>query len=83
MQPQDPAAIAQARQTAMTAQKLVNLSHIFGWGGLGMLFVGAPAVGIGLHSGFGAMVLAGGGILSAIGGAIIGQVGRGMQGRVI
>src|SRR5687768_5177655 len=63
------------------AQKLVTLSHWFGWGGIILLLVGAPALGIlvGVNEtrddGMGIMVglvTAGIGLLMAIAGAIIG-----------
>ena len=73
----------QQAETARKAQGLVNLSTIFGWGGLGFLFVLAPTIGIGLHTGTGALAIAGIGAISAFVGAIVGQVGRGMQGRVL
>ena len=72
-QPQRP---TDSRQTA---QKLVNLSHIFGWGGLIVL---GPVVLFGVNP-TGGLVVMGIGFLSAFVGAILGQVGRGMQGRVI
>ncbi|MBA2543241.1 MAG: hypothetical protein H0V17_26605 [Deltaproteobacteria bacterium] len=65
-----------------TAQKLVNLSHILGWGGLGLLLVLGPVVLFGVNP-TGGLVVMGIGFLSAFVGAILGQVGRGMQGRVI
>lgn len=67
---------------AEQARKLVNLSHIFGWGGLGVMLVG-PILGAFAGSGTMAAILGGGGFVSAVAGAIIGQIGRGMQGRVI
>ena len=73
----------QAREQAEKARKLVNLSHILGYGGLGLLFVLAPALGIATHSGVLGGALAVLGIIAAIAGAIVGQVGRAMQGRVI
>lgn len=70
-------------ENARKANQLVNLSHILGWGGLGMLILGpALAAGLGL-GGTLAGILALLGVLSAIGGAVVGQVGRAMQGRVI
>ncbi|HEU0034005.1 MAG TPA: hypothetical protein VFQ53_25435 [Kofleriaceae bacterium] len=77
--PQSPQAAAEQEK----AKKLVNLSHGLGWGGIGLLFVGAPAAGIALHSGVLAAVFAGLGLVSALVGAIVGQIGRAMQGRVI
>jgi hypothetical protein len=81
-----PAAVFQpspeqlARQAR--ARKLVNWSHVLGWGGLCVLPFGmglavaaaGPAVGgvVGVISGMIVVV-----------GAVLGQVGRGMQGRVI
>lgn len=76
MPPTDP-------ETARKAQNLVNLSHIFGWGGLGTLLVLAPGSAVLTHSGMVALVVGGIGLTSAVVGAILGQVGRGMQGRVI
>jgi hypothetical protein len=64
------------------ASKLVNISHIMGYGGLALL-IGGPIIGGILGSGMIAGVGAAVGIGSAIIGAIIGQVGRGMQGRAI
>jgi hypothetical protein len=67
---------------AESARKLVNLSHILGWGGIGMLFVG-PIVGGALAGAGLAVGLAGLGLASAVAGAIVGQIGRAQQGRVI
>jgi hypothetical protein len=68
--------------TAARAKKLVNLSHILGWGGLACLLVGTSVAGVA-----GGVTAAGiVGTLSAVSvivGAIVGQVGRGMQGRAI
>ena len=66
-----------------TAKKLVNLSHLLGWGGLVFIFVGPLGAGLLLESGVAAGVAAVIGLVSAVAGAIVGQVGRGMQGRVI
>ena len=80
---QDPAAAHAAHeQQRQTAQKLVKLSTIFGWGGLGLLLVAGPALAITVNGPLGVIVI-GLGLVSAIAGAVIGQVGRGMQGRVI
>jgi len=65
-----------------TAQKLVMLSTIFGWGGVGCLLALGPGVAIAVNGMLGAVIM-GLGLISAIAGAVIGQVGRGMQGRVI
>jgi hypothetical protein len=73
----------QARREQQSAQKLVTLSHIFGWGGLGVLFVLAPVFGIALRSGTLALIAAAIGAIAAVAGAVLGQIGRGMQGRVI
>jgi hypothetical protein len=73
----------EALETARKAKRLVNLSHIFGWGGLGMLIIGpimAGALRLGGAVGGGLAIV---GVLSAIAGAILGQVGRALQGRVI
>jgi len=72
-----------ARRQAESAKRLVTISHILGWGGLGVLFLGSAAIGILTHSGGAAAITAGVGGISAVAGAIVGQVGRGMQGRVI
>lgn len=72
-----------ARRQAESAKKLVLLSHILGWGGLVLLFGGAPAIGAATHSGMAAIVTAAVGGIAAVAGAIVGQIGRGMQGRVI
>jgi hypothetical protein len=64
------------------AQTLVTWSHLLGWGGLVVLFVGTGIAGVAAGPAAGAVV----GILSGISvvvGGIIGQVGRGMQGRAI
>ncbi len=80
---QDPAAAHAAReQQRQTAAKLVMLSTIFGWGGLGLLLAAGPALAIAVHGTLGAVVM-GLGLVSAVAGAVVGQVGRGMQGRVI
>jgi hypothetical protein len=68
--------------TAARAQKLVNLSHVLGWGGLATLIVGTIFAGV-LGGAAAAGVVASVSGLSAIVGAIVGQVGRGMQGRAI
>jgi hypothetical protein len=73
----------QARREQESARKLVNLSHIFGWGGIGVLFVLGPVLGVALHSGTLGVVVAGIGGIGAVVGAVLGQIGRGMQGRVI
>ena len=65
-----------------TAKKLVLASHIFGYGGLVVLFGGSIIAGIvfgGGAAGISAII----GLAMAVIGAIIGQVGRGMQGRAI
>jgi hypothetical protein len=72
-----------AAEDAHKARKLVNLSHIFGWGGLGLLILGpilAASLRLGGKVGGGLAIV---GVLSAIAGAILGQIGRAMQGRVI
>jgi len=73
---------AQWLQKQATAKKLVNLSTILGWGGVGVMFVLGPMIAFALHGALGGVVI-GLGLLCAIGGAVVGQVGRGMQGRVI
>jgi hypothetical protein len=68
--------------TAAKAKKLVNLSHVLGWGGLATLIVGTTFAGvIGGVAAAGVVGTASG--ISVIVGAIVGQVGRGMQGRAI
>jgi hypothetical protein len=69
-------------QKAMS-RRLVVISNWLGWGGLALIFVGAPLAGFAGNSAAGAGVTAGIGGLAAIAGAIIGQIGRGMQGRVV
>ena len=64
------------------ARKLVNLSHVLGWGGLGVLLIGTAAVGV-VAGAAGAAAVGVGATISMVVGAIIGQVGRGMQGRAI
>ncbi|MEJ7597721.1 MAG: hypothetical protein WKG01_07425 [Kofleriaceae bacterium] len=72
-----------ARRQAEQARKLVNLSHLLGYGGLGAMLVLGPLLGYALHSIMVGLVIVGFGGVSAVGGAIVGQIGRGMQGRVI
>jgi hypothetical protein len=72
-----------ARQQAEKAKRLVMYSHIFGWGGLGVLLFFAPALGITTRSGTLATIVAAVGLLATITGAVLGQVGRALQGRVI
>jgi hypothetical protein len=69
-------------QQQAKAKKLVNLSTILGWGGVGFLLALGPGIAVAVHPGIGG-VLMGLGFLAAIGGAIVGQIGRAMQGRVI
>ncbi|MGE0547336.1 MAG: hypothetical protein AB7O24_08925 [Kofleriaceae bacterium] len=76
--PMSPELIAREQK----ARKLVNWSHVLGWGGLGALVVGAPVAGA-IAGAVGGAIVAGGAVVSAITGAVVGQVGRGMQGRVI
>lgn len=64
------------------AAKLVMLSHIFGWGGIGFLFLLGPVLLATVNVPLGGIVC-GLGALAALAGGILGQVGRGMQGRVI
>ena len=71
-----------SEQQRQTAAKLVTLSHILGWGGVGLLLVAGPGIAIAVNGTVGVVVI-GLGLISAITGAVIGQVGRGMQGRVI
>ncbi len=73
---------AQYLERQKTAQKLVMLSTIFGWGGIGCLLALGPGLAVAVNGTLGAAVM-GLGLISAIAGAVIGQVGRGMQGRVI
>lgn len=70
------------RATMAQAQKLVNWSHVLGWGGLAVLVFGSTFAGVAIGGGAAALV---GGIsmIVVIVGAVIGQVGRGMQGRAI
>jgi hypothetical protein len=65
------------------AKTLVMWSQILGWGGVGVMFVGAGVVGVLVSSATAASVVAGLGLVMAIIGAVIGQVGRAKQGRVI
>lgn len=77
LQPSPEQLAVQAR-----AQKLVNWSHVLGWGGLVVLVAGTATAGA--LAGPGAAVVIG--VVSGISvvvGAIIGQIGRGMQGRAI
>ncbi len=69
-------------QQQAKAKKLVNLSTILGWGGVGFLLVLGPGIAVAVHPAIGGLLM-GLGFLGAIGGAIVGQVGRAMQGRVI
>lgn len=73
---------AQYLQKQQTAAKLVMMSTIFGWGGVGFLLALGPGIAIAVNGTLGAALM-GIGLISAIAGAVIGQVGRGMQGRVI
>jgi hypothetical protein len=66
-----------------TAQNLVTASHWLGWGGLFMMFILGPTVGIAADSSTLGGSVSGLGFVCALVGAIIGQVGRGMQGRAI
>lgn len=68
---------------AAKAKKLVGWSHLLGWGGLGLMFIGSIVVGIVAEQAEPVMFTAGLGFVLAIVGAIVGQVGRGMQGRVL
>ena len=70
-------------EQAARARQLVTISNLLGWGGLILLFVGAPIGGVAAESGTAGGVVGGIGILMAVAGAIVGQVGRGMQGRVV
>lgn len=81
MHPQHPHH-AQYLQKQQTAAKLVMLSHILGWGGVGFLLVLGPGLAMAVNGMLGA-VLMGLGLIGAIAGAVVGQVGRAMQGRVI
>jgi hypothetical protein len=64
------------------AQKLVNISHVLGWGGLGVMLMGSIAGAI-VGGPAAAAMIGTLGFVSAIAGGIVGQVGRGMQGRAI
>ena len=64
------------------ARKLVNWSHVLGWGGLASLIIGSIAAG-GAAGPAGAGVVGGASLISMVVGGIIGQIGRGMQGRAI
>lgn len=77
-----PAPSAEQLQRAATARTLVMWSHILGWGGLVVLFVGAIVGGM-LFGVAGASGAAGLGLVCAVVGGVLGQIGRGMQGRVI
>jgi hypothetical protein len=66
-----------------TAKRLVNLSQLLGWGGIALLILVGPILGVVAESGTLAVVFCGLGLVSAIAGAIVGQIGRAMQGRVI
>jgi hypothetical protein len=70
-------------EQAARARQLVSISNMLGWGGLGLLFLGAPLIGFLAQSPLAGVVVAGLGVLAAIAGAIVGQVGRGWQGRVV
>ncbi|MBS1117959.1 MAG: hypothetical protein H6Q90_187 [Deltaproteobacteria bacterium] len=74
---------AAAHKQAQTARKLINLSTIVGWGGLGSLLLLAPTLGVVLHSATLGGVIAVVGAGGALVGAVVGQIGRAMQGRVI
>lgn len=69
-------------QQQAKAKKLVNLSTILGWGGVGFLLVLGPGLAMAVHVGLGGVMM-GLGFIAAIAGAVVGQVGRAMQGRVI
>jgi hypothetical protein len=82
-QPKPPGSRRQmSPEQAQKAQKLLLWSRILGWGGIGMLFIGAPTLGLGVNGVLGG-VAAVIGIAGAITGAVLGQIGRGMQGRAI
>jgi hypothetical protein len=70
-------------QQAAKAQSMVRLSNWLGWGGLLMLFIGTPVVGIATESKFLAIAIGVIAVLACGIGAIVGQIGRGMQGRVV
>jgi hypothetical protein len=70
-------------QQAAKARSLVKFSNWMGWGGILLLFVGAPALGFAANSPVAGGVVAGVAIICCVVGAIVGQVGRGMQGRVV
>ncbi len=69
------------------AKSLILWSHILGWGGLAVLFIGSLIGGVAMSGPGGdptlLIVLGGGGFVLAVVGGILGQVGRGMQGRVV
>jgi hypothetical protein len=68
--------------TAAKARKLVNLSHVLGWGGLATLIVGTIFAGAAGGVAAAGVVASVSGV-SVIVGAIVGQIGRGLQGRAI
>ncbi len=83
MRPPPPGQSEAAVRQALTAKKLVNLSTILGWGGLGVFVILGPVLAITMHAGLLGGVLSLIGAVAAIAGAIVGQIGRAMQGRVI
>lgn len=88
-QPQSPyeppksAPVLHTRPENPTAIKLVRISRYLGWGGLLLMFLVGPGIGIAFQSIALVMILIGLGFISAVVGAVIGQIGRAMQGRVI
>jgi len=65
------------------AKTLVMWSHILGWGGVAVMFLGAGFAGLAFRSATAASMVAGFGLVAAIVGAVLGQIGRAKQGRVI
>jgi hypothetical protein len=75
------------------AARLVSISQWLGWGGIALLFVGGPVVGIlvaqviddrrDLTSVYVGAAVSTLGAISTVIGAVVGQIGRGMQGRVV
>jgi hypothetical protein len=66
--PVQPPSPHQQQQAALAA-KLVMLSHIFGWGGIGLLLVLGPVLAISVNGTLGVIGM-GIGLLSAVVGAI-------------
>lgn len=73
---------AQWLEQQAKAKKLVNLSTILGWGGVGVLLALGPGIAVAVNGAVGGILMLLG-LIAAIAGAVVGQVGRAMQGRVI